>query len=1031
MSDYNIDDILAEIDRKRGSSRPENYESSVTEILDSSKISSELNKSAPVAPSGDSEPAFAARQLTEEESSQRRSRDISEAADRSRSDRAPRLEKQREERDSEAISRKEEKKPKKERMRLFEPKKRAQTPPVNEAAQEAAAPSGQSEPQEQHELHEPQEHTGFTAELSSPADAQSLFAEPEQPESEFVQPFVKPQVSGDDDIIFHTRSDLVTTDTQQMRKMQRIEEINAALLKADRDAESPDELLDSLNPMDSRAKAAEELKSMAESDIGDTLAVAGNDLKRMAAGEDRVKEYSPAASRKKPAEKRADDVLFSSAGGRQHSSKPAPTPQGNDGFVEELTGILRKEREKKAASQPTVTLSDLSAPAAGAGEPLNIDYEKQLIDTSVLGGAAEAPSGGDDTVDEVKRINDLAAKKQASIKDFIIENIESSVDDDEYDGDDDDYDEEEIDLDDESVIAERLNRASKGLWGRLVILLICAAAALFIALSNQFSLNLGFVTEIISKTVHPDYYLAAYLTIGILSFVACSSVITSGFSRIARLRPDQDTLCAMAHIAAIVAVIPYLSNMEYIQRGRSHVYLLVSLCALIFNTASKLCTVYAAKRNFMFTSGDSAKYVVQINESDGAEKLAKGAVTGLPTVASTRKTEMLCDFIISTYCEEISDRIARIIAPVTFGAALVVGLMAYFMGESDYLMNNLSWAATAASCIFSVGAAFSGSMIVSLPMLGASRTLTGRGAAVLGYNAVDNFSDVNAILVEAKTLFPATSVKINNMWNYHNHHSSSSQEIPLDQAIIMAASLAVTSDSVLSDAFFGMLKYKTTLLKPVSNCVYESNLGVMGWIDRRRVLLGNREHMKSHQIVVPDKKKEDAANKNGDEVIYLAVGGEVCMLFFVQLTSNPKVKQNVKNLEKNGVSLVIKTVDGMITDGVIADLFDISPEHVKIIPFESHEEFSENTKFISKGSAAVSCDGTFSAFAAAINGAKALREKISFGCIMQIAGISLGILLTIIFTVFTNYGMFNCFFVLLYNIAWMLLTFAVQAFKRI
>ena len=67
-------------------------------------------------------------------------------------------------------------------------------------------------------------------------------------------------------------------------------------------------------------------------------------------------------------------------------------------------------------------------------------------------------------------------------------------------------------------------------------------------------------------------------------------------------------------------------------------------------------------------------------------------------------------------------------------------------------------------------------------------------------------------------------------------------------------------------------------------------------------------------------KKVKAANKNDDEVIYLAVGGEVILLFFVELTANNQVKQNVERLAKNGVSIVIKTVDGMVTDSVIAEL---------------------------------------------------------------------------------------------------------------
>ena len=207
--------------------------------------------------------------------------------------------------------------------------------------------------------------------------------------------------------------------------------------------------------------------------------------------------------------------------------------------------------------------------------------------------------------------------------------------------------------------------------------------------------------------------------------------------------------------------------------------------------------------------------------------------------------------------------------------------------------------------------------------------------------------------------------------------------------------------------------------------------------------------MKSHGVAVPDAKKESAVNKNNDEVVYLAVGGEVCMLFFVELTANTQVKNHVEKLADNGVSLIIKTVDGMITEGVIAELFDIGAEGVRVIPYEAHEEFDERTKYVSTGSAAVSCDGTFSSFAAAINGSKSVHRKIKIGCAVQIAGLALGILLVFIFAFLGNYDvesataayynhkrtnyfdMYNCFYISLYNLVWMGITALSQMIGRI
>ena len=1002
MSDnYSIDDILAEIDRKRGGGSKSTE--SVTEIISEAELHSAMNSTSHTRmPSAEeSEP------VSGDEEARERAESIRRAAEANRR-KAEKKRREREERQQEQRRLEQERAEQEQRMQFSEPEKPAEP-----------------------------EHSGYTSELSSPTEAAKLFGEPEppkpervvQPESEYVQPYVKPKVSGgDDDIVFHTKSDLVTSETMQMKKLPRINEINRALLEADRAAEEPEELLDSLNPMESREKAVDGLKNSAEpqGDIGDTLAVSGNDLKKMSSGEvEHVKEYSPVTSRRKGS--KADEVLFT-PGAQKKSDAAGEKDRSSEALVASLNKKLREQREKDRAEERTVTITDLSDPRNLPPRALNIDYDNKVIDTSILPKT--------DPVAAVREAEALAERKKRKIANFMLADIDDEVEDaEEKEAEDDDYDDEDdedeiIDLDDENVITERLARAGKGLAGRLTILALLTAAAAIAAVFYFFKID---SIPILSELIKPDIFLYANLTIGILSFGACSSVITNGFSRLFKGKPDGDTLCAFAHLGALGAIVMYLAETNYLAMNRSFCYLLVSMLALCFNTVSKLCTVHAAKNNFRFISGDTDKYFVECTDGEDAERLARGAGHGIPVIASMRKTEMLCDFIISTYCEDVSDRISRVLTPIMIGVSLAAGALGFFAetGVTSNIMNQWSFAATVFSAVLCVGASFTGALIVMLPMLSASRKTNERRAAILGYSAVEDFSSVNSVLVEAKTLFPAGSVSIRNIWDYNKNGKNGSQRVTIDEAIIYAASLAVSSDSILADPLFNMLNYKPALLKKVSNCVYESGLGVSGWIGSRRVLLGSRDHMKSHGITVPDSKKETALNKKNDEVIYLAVAGEVCMLFFVTLTANPQVKHQVQKLARNDVSLVVKTVDGALTEGVISEMFDIYADNVRILPAEAHDTFDEHTKYAGKGSAAVSCDGTFSSLASAINGAKALSERIRLGCIMEIFGIALGVLLVFIFAIFRNYSLLNGFWIAGYNIVWLLLTMLVQSFRRI
>lgn len=1045
---YSVDDILAEIDKKRGTSSSSKSTESVTDIIGGNELDELMRSSGAKTRMTESEREE--QELSEEEENLRRAESIRRAAEENERRKSQQKQKktdtgeQRRKEREEKARQSEQRRLEKEQERL-EKERREQERLEKERAEQESVRNMQFSVEEPSEL----EHTGFTAELASPTEAAKLFSEPEeekpqvvQPESEYVKPYVKPAVSGaDDDIIFHTRGDLVTTETQQLKKLQRIEEINRALLAADKAAEEPDDLVDSLNPMESLEKAVDELKNSAEpqQEIGDTLAVSGNDLKRMSGGElEHVKEYSPVTSRKKHANK-ADEVLFTPASHNGTSRAPVgsgyadvvSTPgaqkksdsvsekdrRSSEALVASLNQKLKEQREKNIAEERTLTLTDLSDPKALPPRSLNLDYDNKVIDTSILPKT--------DPVAAVREAEALAARKKRRISSFMLADI-----DDEVDNTEEEEEDEVIDLDDENVIIERLSRAGKGLAGRLTILALLTAATILAAVVYFFKLDF---IPIVSELIKPDIFLYTNLTIGILSFGACSSVITNGFSRLFKGKPDGDTLCAFAHLGALGSIIMYLAETNYLAMNRSFVYLIVSMLSLCFNTVSKLCTVSAAKNNFRFISGDSEKYYVECTDGEAAEQLARGAVRGIPVTASMRKTEMLCDFIISTYCEDISDRISRILTPVILGLSVVGGAIGFFAesGVTSNVMNQWSFAATAFSAVLCLGASFTGALIVMLPMLSASRKTNERRAAILGYSAVEDFSAVNSVLVEAKTLFPAGSVSIRNIWDYNKNGSNGSQHVTIDEAIIYAASLAVSSDSILADPLFNMLNYKPALLKKVSNCVYESGLGVSGWIGSRRVLLGSRDHMKSHGITVPDRKKEAALNKKNDEVVYLAIAGEVCMLFFVTLSANPQVKHHVRRLAKNNVSLIIKTVDGVLSEGVVSELFDIYAESIRILPAEAHDPFDEHTKYAGKGSAAVSCDGTFSSLASAISGAKALSERIKMGCIMEIFGIALGVLLVFIFAAFRNYSLLNGFWIAIYNAVWLILTIVVQSFKRI
>lgn len=980
---YSIDDILKEIDTARvGKSKKKTYSDSVTDIIGGGDEIDKLIRSGKQQKKPDlsvtevidsigsgrqREPVRSARQRTESEVEARIARDIAKAAENKRS----------------AVPEPD------DDVKEFAAKQRTEDE-VN--ARISRDISNAADMKRWEELSAPYEEEEDDIKTYSPDGG------------EYEYPSDDSDNNGDE-IELHDAKTFVPSDTMEMRRQKKLEEFQSALLKLDSESENPNDILDSLNPMETREKAAAELNTEEDTD---TLAVSGNDLKRLGKGEEHIKEYTPSVSRRR------------SDSDEEKAARQAPFT-GELHVGESIIDALNKKINEQSSDLPSSEDLNIAPPSA----------------------AEETEPEENDELERIKQANELAKKKKRKLADFIIEGQSDTEETDKVSEKTDDADaesevEEEddetpVDLNDEEVIRERLSRASKGLLGRLIILVVLLAASIFVGAVYIFKPSIGRLGNMISN---PETYLYIHLGIGIFSFLSCSSVLSNGFSRLFKLRPDGDTLCALAHSGALIAAIPHLASSDYIQRGFSQLYLAMSLSALIFNTLSKLFTVKSAQKNFEFVFGSKSKYFIERCEGSGSDQLAKGAVEGIPSIVSVRKTEMLCDFIVSAYCEDSSDRTSRRIVPIAVIAAIAGGVIAFFTCKSNIPGNKQSWVATVSTAILAVSASFSSSMTVTLPIYLASRKSKERGCAILGYGAAEEMSETNAVLVNAKMLFPAEAIKIVNICGYDTPKTRGEGKINIDEAIIYAASLAMASDSVMSDALFHILNYKKELLKPVSGCVYENNLGVMGWIDRRRVLLGTREHMKAHEITVPNTKKEAAANKNKDEVIYLAVGGEVCLLFFVRPTADPEIRRSVRELAFRGISLVVKTVDGMITAPVIARVFGIDEESVRVLPFEMHDAFDENTKFVSEGSAAVTCDGSFSSLSNSVVAARTIRDRAAIGNVMQLVGVVIAIITLIVFALISDsdqlkkFNMFNVFWLLLYNTVWGALTLGVQFFRR-
>lgn len=815
------------------------------------------------------------------------------------------------------------------------------------------------------------------------------------------------------ELVYEVRKEIVSD--EEKRRM---------MLKTERENTNPDDMLALVNPLEVKEKVIEQVKekelvSVAELSgmyAGNTQGIAGDDLKNIAPKESSVgTKLGDTADVSDDENKDADDAPVK----EYHSKKTT------DGLIEKLNRNLAQQRSENVKAHRTITLNALKGDKPALQHPLNIDYQKQIIE-------ATGSITSENPVIEEEKQAELAAAKKRKIKDFVLE------DEDEIEEEQQEEKEEFDDYDSTGQIWADLCASHKGLKIRFGMLSVITLFSVLISAFNDFqlfdALKIGNEFNFVRLNGDVNSMMFITLVLGVLGFVVCSTAISNGLIKLLKGKADCDSVCAVTSALALIGGVVSLVDVQSVTVRHSYIYISTALVGLMFNTIGKMYMISRAKRNFKFVSGDSQKYYAEL--IDGEERvsaLTRAVSDRLPIIAAMRKTEFLTDFLRSSYCDDAADKISLKLVIAGAAAAVTAGVLAYInpFGSkfpTSGAENPICWAITAAVAAFSVVAPFSLLLIVNRPLARASKKLNECNAVLLGYEAAVEFADVNTVMVDAKSLFPAGSVQVVKLKRWQKKNSVVKTSV--DEVILLAASLAIHTDGILSYPFYDMTLGNKELLQKVDNCIYEDNCGVTGWIGTKRVMLGGRALMQMHNIDLPNKKNEQKYCPEGYEPVYLAVSGEVVAMFVIGMTPNSEIRSTLKALQAKGITVLVHTTDSLVTVENIADLYELDASLIKILPHEAHEEFGECTKYTSRGSGSLSCSGTFTSFARGVMAAKKLVRDFAISHALMLGTCALGLLLVLVMVLLRQMNLLTPSVITLYNTASALAMMAVQSFRK-
>lgn len=571
-------------------------------------------------------------------------------------------------------------------------------------------------------------------------------------------------------------------------------------------------------------------------------------------------------------------------------------------------------------------------------------------------------------------------------------------------------------------IKEQIQRLRSNLTVRAAVLLFAALFSLFITVANDLSLPLAAVFD---RTVNPSAFIFTNTILAIVAVGFSYSVIVNGIKSIFSRRPDSDSVAALNMIAAILAGLVTLFDPESLKASFFHIYTSSAILGMLCNTLGKLCIVRRTQRNFEFVAETENFSAVELVDDDQTVAyLTNGSAGKRKELAVMRRTGFIKDFMKNSYSSDLADSYAEKTTPLMLAAALAVGLLSIVFeknssGAAEKLFVFLASVSGTLAISSSVGLA----LIVNRPMAKASKRLSEYSGVILGYSSVEEFAEVNSVVIDSGHLFPTGTVEFVNLKMLGS--------VMIDQAIIYAASMAQAGRSVTIPAFYKMLRGKSDMILGVKGCASEDNLGVSGWIENKRVLLGSRKLMERHGVegLPSESAEENFADGNG--IMYLAVSGQAAMMFAVQLSVGPAAERWVQEMEDESIDIHVRCSDGFITRELLSQLFDISASSIRLLPSACDGDCEQLMEYKESVSASMFCSGHLPSFSMLLVAAKRLKFVANMGVALQYGAMVLGIVISVIMMLTGSFAQITPTIVVIYNLAFLLLTMLIQGMKKI
>ena len=570
------------------------------------------------------------------------------------------------------------------------------------------------------------------------------------------------------------------------------------------------------------------------------------------------------------------------------------------------------------------------------------------------------------------------------------------------------------DKEDIKAIKNDINYNFRKRFFRTIILAVVGIASIVMSLLVQI------FPSLFTEMIHNGWLLYGFLNFIFLATAVFleKSTIFYGIVPLKSFKATSDTAVSVTAAATVIQSVVGLFLPDVFVNGTYHMYSSLAILALLFNSVGKLLIIKRTADNFHFLCSTKANHAGKIyTDTNNAPKFVSGLPAQRPIIAYAKKSQLMSNFLQLSYASDPVEDSATFFAPFATALALICGV-AYGLISGDFVGGVSSFALTAF-----ITTPMCALIALNIPIKNLCSAALHRGAMVIGYEAIKQFSDTNAVMIESDQLYPKGNIILSGIKAFN--------ESKLNNAILAGAAITFAVGGSMSYVFETIVQDRKHMIPSVDSVSYDDDLGLSGWIGGQRVLIGNRSLMKKHNIVMPDESVESKYRKMGNEIVYISMSGELIAMFILTYKVNHEIADSLRELSENGVSIVVRTIDSNITQTHIAEKFGIFPRCIKVLSTGLGNICHEELTSVEKPSRAyVVTDGRLSALATAISGCIVIKSTVTITKIIQILSIVIGFFLVTLISFISGFAKLGGLEILLYTCFWCIALIVVSVLAR-